>query len=93
MAAAAAKAELSAMGRLEMPRIQGRVEGGKGTKERKESRIKGVEWLGCGWRLHGRLSELAPGVNERRRASGKQADGLIWIGRGEEQNQRQRQRL
>lgn len=55
MAAAAAKAELSAMGRLEMPRIQGRVEGG--TKERKESRIKGVEWLGCGWRLHGRLSE------------------------------------
>lgn len=28
-----------------------------GTKERKESRIKGFEWLGCGWRLHGRLSE------------------------------------
>lgn len=38
-----------------MPRIQGRVEGG--TKERKESKIKGVEWLGCSWRLHGRLSE------------------------------------
>lgn len=46
-------------------------------------------WLATSWAV----VWMAPGVNERGRASEKQADGLILIRRGEEQIQRQRQRL